>query len=192
MNVEKAIYDVLERLGLTSDDSEVDDRLISQWLSTAMAKVLGDWLPYNTIPSSMIRQYEIALVNKKFELPVSIFEIMDDGGIISIARPGGKSIEMIDGGVGGIQLERNSVVGMPTEYWYRTGTTVHVFGKFPDDLKLDVILVPNDLTSFEKTDPFPAPSEFMDDILEEAERIGNRKLQRPHDINNDGKDLPND
>jgi hypothetical protein len=192
MTVLQAKYDILERLSVTSDDGDISERLVGQWLGIARNLIVKSWLESNSPPASMLKMLTIQISTNKITLPVKVYDLKDDGGILTVSRPGGKLIDMIDGGVGGLHLEMNSLVGAPSEFWYRVGQDIILEGKFPKDIKIDVVLLPSEIESFDDNDAFPAPSELEALILEEAEKIGNRKTRRPHDIDNDGKDQPNE
>lgn len=197
MTIQESTYDVLHRLSQISDDQVVESRLVQQWLNAARLSLLGDYFKENgeEIPPSMLKRVDCTPLQtgekcdgcpeQYVDLPYNVLSLSNDIGVFSVQRPGGKEIDRY-GGPGLAQLLSGgqfSGVG-----YARVGNRINIYGRLPSGVSLTLWLIPAELSQFESTDDFPAPSDLMGNILEEAEKIGRRRLGIPVDVTNDGSD----
>lgn len=200
MTIGQSVYDLLARLGMNSDDSDVSYRLAANWLDQARAKVVKEYVERHgdELPPSMLKRYKCTGVTKTssacedcyeftLDLDVEVMDLRDDIGVYALLRPGGKPVRRL-GTVGALTTLQNTRYGLK-EYWYRVEDAIVVVGKFPLDIKFTVIVVVNEILSLEPDEEFPAPDDVMVDILALAEEIGRRMIGTPQDLNNDGKSL---
>lgn len=200
MTIKEMVYDILHRLGQVSDDATVEYRLVLNWLEASKNKAIQEWLRSNPgdYPASLFKRYTCVEIdvsggngyNACVELPAEVMELPMDGGVSQIIRPGGECIERVSGGISSLKLQEKQAFGDSVgERWWREGNKIYMKGKFPKNLKLDMVLAPKLSDELDQDSSFPAPDFLYIYILEEAEKIGRRKLGTFHDINNDGKDL---
>ena len=197
MTVAKAIADILERLGQNSDDASISERQVGCWLMAASCKLTAEYSRRfgfdNADTLSKLVECQ-AITTKKgdfyeayVDLPYSVFQYGDVDGVQLVMRPGGNCIEPI-GSMMEYKNQQYMTFGGSQEGYVRIGDRIYLTGgKYPEDLKLSLLILPDDIEAFEDSDAFPAPKELHYDILEAAEVIGNRQLGRPVDITNDGK-----
>lgn len=196
MEIRKAVADIRLRLGGNSDDFDILERQIMYWLDTARLALLREFIDSQggEIPPSVTKRYSCQPITKgkdgcdncevKLALPVSVFDLPEDGGV-AVYRPGGKPVDrrMSSGFNALLRSSRFTL----KEGWYRIGGVIYLEGCYPDDIKFTLDLVPSDVSELKETEEYPAPEELMLRILQEAEAIGRRQLNTPIDINNDGK-----
>ncbi len=201
MKIRQAVYDVLRRLGQTSDDEAILFRQALQWIDTARIKLFRDYLRQEgEIPPGVVRRFDCVPVLRKevpcencysyiIELPASVIDLEGDMGVYQVLRPGGKSITRL-GSSGKASILKNNKFFV--EGWYRIDDNIHLIGKrFYDGTKLHLELIPESSLPFAYDEQLPAPSFQLADILDEAEKIGARMIGRPPDVTNDGKGVPN-
>jgi hypothetical protein len=198
MTILSAAYDILNRLGITSDDSPIDIREAMQWLDNARLALIKDMVEDGQdMPPSMFVSFDniastpsSGIADAMFDLPVNIVELNDDEGIAFVLM-GKEKVDRMEGGVAGYPIVQNTTFGKCNIQWYREGSTVKVVGKVPFKSKFSVVLMPSSIEDMDEEGPFPAPSNLWEEIAERAEKIGLRELGRPVDLINDGKQAEN-
>ena len=199
MTVAHAVYDILLRLGKQSDDADIEYRQVAQWLTTARAEVVKDYLDKSgeEIPPSMIKEYTCVCIEEDqldcidcnrtiVNLPISPMNLRSDLGVYQVSRVGGEVISR-KGSAGLSNLLSKSRFGK-IDSWFRIEDKLFLEGAYPSTMKVNVLIVPGDLGELPEDAEFPAPDELMFSILNMAEKVGRRELGTVVDINNDGKD----
>jgi len=194
----KFISDLRLRLGGNSDDFDIDDRQIALWLDQARALVVKQSMMTNggEISPSLFVTYECVPVSRQksscadcytytLDLPATVLDLQDDSGI-NVFRPGGKSLDRRQSAAMSSLIQASGYA--ENVYWYRVGQSVRVEGRFPENIKFDVFIVPSDTGSVGDSDNYPIPSDLAMQILEMAEQIGRRQIGTPLDVANDGAD----
>lgn len=196
MTVQEAIYDIIERLQMNSDDRRQPERIIAQWLTAARNSIAPEYINTNggEVPPSMIKRFDCQMVatSRKdcdgcikdlyIDLPVTPLDLKDDDGV-QVFRINGKPIAPF-GSVGMTALLR--ATKFAAEGWHREGLKVYLTGAFPDQMKVNVLIVPSSVIDNGLSAPFPAPEGAIAQILEAAEQIGRRHLGIPEDKISDG------
>lgn len=196
MTVQEAIYDIVERLQMNSDDRRQPERIIAQWLSSARNSIAPEFINRNggEIPPSMIKRYDCQLLatSRKecddcikdlyLELPVTPLDLKNDAGV-QVFRINGKPIPPF-GSLGLKTLLRGNKFA--AEGWHREAKKVYFTGAFPDQMRVNVAIVPSSVIENGLSAPFPSPDSAVAQILEAAEQIGRRHLGIPEDKISDG------
>lgn len=194
------VYDIILRLNQNSDDREIDYRQVAHWLSLARDKEMRQYLNENgnEVPPSMLTERECVALNKgedchgcteyTIDLPFGVMDVRDDIGVYQVLRPGGKPLTRRSS-AGISSMLANSRFNDKTG-WYRVGNQLTLTGSFPEGMTFTLLLIAASVGDLEETDDFPAPSELLLVISEEAEMIGRRMLSGVYDYSNDGAGDP--
>lgn len=195
----KFISDLRLRLGGNSDDFDIDNRQIALWLDQARALVVKQsmmqnggelapslFVPYECVPVSREKSSCNDCFTYTLGLPATVLDLQDDAGI-NVFRPGGKSLDRRQSAAMASLIQASGFA--EGAYWYRVGQSVRVEGKFPENIKFNVHIIPSDTSSVNDDSNYPIPSDLAMQVLEMAEQIGRRQIGTPLDVANDGADL---
>lgn len=205
------ISDIELRLsrGKPSDEFEIPQAQIAQWIDNGRAKVLEEVLradPSRVV--DVIVEYKCQMAdedegcyddenddNKYFiKLPAVPMALSEDLGVFAVETANGNEIiKMHPKDKFLMKHLKYANPSLDTPAYYRLNDKIYFEGGndlFWDNGKINIWLVPADTKSISDLDDYPVPSDMIALILEHAETVGMRELQTLKDIVNDG-DQPN-
>lgn len=196
MTVGEALSDIRGRLGLNSDDHQMD-RFILARMSLAFLRFIGDHLSNGgEITPKMMVRYDCQAKKEEsttckdctdsyVDLPIDAADIENGAGILLIL---GNEYYSNFSSATDYYVSKRSRFFNKMRGFYRVASKLYLTGGLPMDPQFTLYVVPASLLSLDDEDIFPATDTALDLILERTEQICRKELATPEDRKNDGQE----